>query len=316
MIKSGLVSIIMPLYKEQLTWVQKSVYSLINQNYHNIEIIIVNDDVKNSRNAMWIKSLKNPKITFIQNDHNLGIVGSLNKGLTYATGEYIARMDADDISRKDRISKQLEYLKGNLEVEFVMSGVSFIDEIDTELFCEPEQRLNFQDVKKKAAFKSVGHHSTWFMHRKVMETLLGYREVKYVEDLDFILRAINKDICIHVMPEILVYYRVQKHSLTQKNQLAMYRSAVAVRRAHKKGDINDSDPKNLSKRSLRVKASQEENFCEFVSSRKMALESVKQKKRILPVAKYLLVSLKSIDTIGWFLRDAQYGVLKSLKMVK
>lgn len=311
-----LVSVIMPLYKEKLSWVQQCVSSLLNQTYENIEIIIVNDDDKSSLNVNWVTSINDSRIRVLQNDHNLGIVGSLNKGLKHAKGAYIARMDADDVAYADRIEKQLMYLKNNPEVKFVMSGVSFIDDQGEVTSHEQKKLLNFQDVKSRIIYKSVGHHSTWMLYREVTDFLDGYREIKYVEDLDFILRAISKNVHIHVMPELLLKYRIQSSSLTQQNQLAMYRGAVAVRRSYKKGGISDSKPELLSKKSLSVTQKQKENFCFFVKIRKSAINSAKERKYILPMIKYLLISLGSIDKFTWFARDLQYGCLKAMKLVK
>lgn len=312
----GLVSVVMPLYKEELSWVKQCVNSLVNQTYENIEIIVVNDDDQDSLNVKWVTSLQDSRIRVLQNDHNLGIVGSLNKVMDAARGAYIARMDADDVACEDRIEKQLLYLKNHAEVDFVMSGVSFIDGKGKLLSYEQKQLLDFQDVKRRIQYKSVGHHPTWLMHREAIELLNGYREVKHVEDLDFILRAISKNIHIHVMPELLLKYRLQSTSLTQQNQLAMYRGAVAVRKSYKNGEIFDSRPEMLSKRTLSVTQKQKDNFHYFVLARKQAINAMKQQKQIIPMIKYLLASFGSADKITWFARDCQYGFLKVMKLVK
>lgn len=101
----------MPVYNSEL-YIKDAINSLLKQTYNNIEIIIINDG-SNDNTENIIFSFNSNKIKYIKLDKNSGISNALNIGILNANGNYIARMDSDDISTEFRIEKQLEYLKKN-----------------------------------------------------------------------------------------------------------------------------------------------------------------------------------------------------------
>ena len=119
--KKDLISVLMGIYnipsKEVL---EKSINSILNQSYKNIEFIIIDDGSTNDT-YKWAKEItKNDKRVILKkNEKNLGLTKTLNKCLKLATGEFIARMDGDDYSHKDRFEKQLSFLKNNKEYQLV-----------------------------------------------------------------------------------------------------------------------------------------------------------------------------------------------------
>ena len=110
-----MISIIMSTYNEPLSLVKKSVESILTQSFKDFEFIIILDNPKNFEVNNYIKLLKNidSRINVIENEKNIGLAKSLNKALMTAKGNIIARMDADDISYKDRIKLEYEYLCKN-----------------------------------------------------------------------------------------------------------------------------------------------------------------------------------------------------------
>src|SRR4051812_19701656 len=100
-----LVSVIMPCYNTEKYFVE-AIESIINQTYKNLEIVLINDGSTDSTTELLNQySEKDKRIKIILNPVNLGLIASLNKGVAAATGDYIARMDADDISVLDRVEK-------------------------------------------------------------------------------------------------------------------------------------------------------------------------------------------------------------------
>ena len=108
-----LVSVLMSTYKEPVSWIEKSVESILSQTYTNIEYVIVIDDPTNKEVVDFLnrKEESDSRIVLVKNEKNIGLVDSLNKGLEYCSGSYIARMDADDISMQNRIEKRMELAK-------------------------------------------------------------------------------------------------------------------------------------------------------------------------------------------------------------
>lgn len=86
--------------------------SIVEQTYENLEIIIIIDDPQNTDAIEYFenRALKDSRIKVYVNKENLGIVKTLNRAINISTGDYIARMDADDISLVNRIKEQCDFL--------------------------------------------------------------------------------------------------------------------------------------------------------------------------------------------------------------
>ena len=107
------VSIVMSTYNERLDHLSLAIESIIKQTYKNIEFIILLDNPQNRSIKRLVQSYaeKDYRIKIIANKKNIGLTASLNKGFRLASGNYFARMDADDISDCERIDYELIYLK-------------------------------------------------------------------------------------------------------------------------------------------------------------------------------------------------------------
>ncbi|MDD2913253.1 MAG: glycosyltransferase family 2 protein, partial [Candidatus Pacebacteria bacterium] len=107
------ISIIMPVYNVE-TFLSEAIESVLNQTFYDFEFVIINDgSTDNSLEIIKNYEKKDSRIVLLDNKENLGITKSLNIGLNKARGEYIARMDGDDISEKERIEIQYDFLKKN-----------------------------------------------------------------------------------------------------------------------------------------------------------------------------------------------------------
>ena len=121
------ISVLMSVYNESEHILRSSISSILEQSYTDFEFIIINDNPKNNEINKVLMSVKDSRVKIINNPNNLGLVKSLNKGLEVASGEYIARMDADDIAVRDRLQKQLSYLEKN-NCDIVGSSILCINE--------------------------------------------------------------------------------------------------------------------------------------------------------------------------------------------
>jgi len=100
---SALVSVVIPCFNAA-AYLKEAIKSIIHQSYRNLEIIIINDGSTDASPSMLMAfAEKDPRIRLIHHTKNEGLVASLNEGVWLASGMYIARMDADDVSLRDRI---------------------------------------------------------------------------------------------------------------------------------------------------------------------------------------------------------------------
>jgi glycosyltransferase involved in cell wall biosynthesis len=108
------ISVIMPVYNCR-EFIEESSGSIFNQTYTNFEFLII-DDCSTDGTYEYLKSLTDPRMNLIRKPQNSGYTVSLNMGLELAKGEYIARMDGDDISLPDRFEKQIAFMDQNPDV--------------------------------------------------------------------------------------------------------------------------------------------------------------------------------------------------------
>lgn len=107
-IKSPLVSVVMAIYNEPVEWMRQAIDSILYQSFKDFEFIIINDNPIRVENKEILDeySAKDSRVIVVLNEENIGLTKSLNKGLAIASGEYIARMDADDIAMPERLRMQ------------------------------------------------------------------------------------------------------------------------------------------------------------------------------------------------------------------
>lgn len=111
------VSVIIPSYNSGKYLVQ-SVESILLQTFNDLELIVV-DDGSTDRSLEKLKSLNDPRLIILAHQHNSGYAAAMNTGIAQARGKYIARMDADDISLRERLEKQVLFLEAHPDFCFV-----------------------------------------------------------------------------------------------------------------------------------------------------------------------------------------------------
>ncbi len=106
-------------------YLNEAVDSILGQTFADFEFLII-DDASTDKTSEILRSYDDPRIRVVTNEENLGLTKSLNKGLTLARGEYIARMDADDVSLPERLEAQVEFMEHNPHVCVCGSWVEII----------------------------------------------------------------------------------------------------------------------------------------------------------------------------------------------
>lgn len=215
-----LISVIMSVYNESIDEIQKSVNSILNQSYSNIEFIIVIDNPDNTKLEKYLYSLNDPRIRIIKNEKNIGLVKSLNKAIALAKGNYLARMDADDISAVDRLKYQKDFLDKK-KLDLVGGNIDLIDENDNLISKNhfPSQQFWIQIFLK---WGNCIPHPTWLLRKEVYRTLNGYREVPRCEDYDFVCRTLQQNFKIGNVDKFILKYRIRSNSISNSNRSAQY----------------------------------------------------------------------------------------------
>lgn len=210
-----LVSVLISLFNEDVEVLKKSIESILNQTYKNIEVIII-DDGLSSRSKDFIDQVRNidNRIILIKNDNNLGLTKSLNKGLKYCNGDYIARMDGDDISLPKRIEKQVEYMEKNKDIDITGTGViSFGEKVS---YLSPSMGMDSETINVNLLFTSCLCHPSVMIRKSFLKkNNLNYNEhFKKAQDYDLWERASSYGKLV-VLKDVLLLYRIHDKQITK-----------------------------------------------------------------------------------------------------
>ena len=207
------ISVVMPVYNGE-KYLKEAIDSVLSQTFTDYEFIII-DDCSTDGTSELIKTYKDSRIRCIRNETNLGVALSLNRGLDEARGEYIARMDADDISLPDRFAKQIAIMDGDRDI--AVCGCDIIEFTDDG----HEERKFFEydcdKIKIGLLFNSALAHPTVMIRKAVLDdNRLRYDpEYEKAEDFELWTRIAAK-YKLFVISEPLLRYRI--HSLQVSNK--------------------------------------------------------------------------------------------------
>lgn len=235
---SPLVSVLMPCYREAANDFSEALDSILVQTYSQIEVIVIFDDPNNDvlYSIAEARADYDSRIRLIKNERNLGLSAALTRGFEVSRGEYICRMDSDDISAKNRIEHQFGYLREN-NLDLVGSYLNTIDENGEVLYLVDAIPSSETSVKRALAIRNCVPHPSWFGRRAVFD--LGYRSIPLAEDYDLLLRALQVGFSVGNVPEPLIYYRMTSDSISRKNLYDQYLVSRILSSAYKRGSCLD-----------------------------------------------------------------------------
>lgn len=205
------VSVILPAYNAE-KYIKEAIDSILSQTFQDFELLVLNDCSKD-RTEEIIRSYADERIVYLKNEKNMGVAATLNKGLAAAKGEYVARMDADDISLPERFARQVEYLDAHPAVAVVGSALEiFGEDVPGEIRRFSE---NPKQMKVDLLFSSGLAHPSVMIRRSVIRDLGGYDlEFEGLEDYELWCRVARHHE-LSALPEILFRYRVHGSQVTR-----------------------------------------------------------------------------------------------------
>lgn len=205
------ISVLLCVYNGE-NYLREALESITNQTTKNFEIIIVNDastDQTESILASHKEQHKNRTITILTNRTNVGLTKSLNIGIVNCNGNYIARHDADDISSKHRLERQLKFAKATGADFSTCAYHSNKKNSKKPLF------LRKTIERRHFAFGNFLCHGTFFIKKEFLQKLGGYNEeFRVSQDTELLIRATSRGTKIHFLNENLYYFRKHHDSIT------------------------------------------------------------------------------------------------------
>lgn len=205
------VSVLMSAYNAA-THIQSAINSVLNQTFTDWELLVI-DDGSTDQTSTILQTFHDPRLRLLKNNLNIGLTKSLNLALRQARGEYVARLDADDLSLPERFSQQVHFLDRHPEIVLVGTLAKLIDS-EGSLFDYQKTPTDPDIIKFSLLFGNPITHSSIMFSRKIVLDLGGYNEqFRYAQDFDLYSRLVQKH-RIAILPELLVKYRRHSQSIT------------------------------------------------------------------------------------------------------
>ena len=236
-LKAPLVSVVMPVYNGE-KYLKEAIDSILNQTFTDFELLLINDASTDNSEEI-INSYNDSRIIYIKNEQNLGLIKTLNKGLDLAKGEFIARMDQDDISHSERFEKQLIIFKKNPEIGVCGTWFTLFRENHEDKIIEhPEYNDSIKIGLLTSCF--IGH-PTVMMRKKAIE---NYRyDVNYqaAEDFELWTRLIRITKFYNIQESLLKYRFHSSNISVLENNVQVTNTKIITGNQLKYIDIANSD---------------------------------------------------------------------------
>lgn len=215
--QAPLVSVNMSVYNGE-KYLKPAIDSILNQTFDNFELIIV-DDGSTDKTAEILDSYDTPRIRVLTQEHH-GISYGRNQALKVSRGEFVAVMDADDISFPERLEKQVNFLQMHPEIGLLGTWARFADEIKDQHW-EYTPPVSNQQLQQHLIHGNPFVHTSIMMRKSVLETVGGYNEnFPYIVDYELFVRLAPHTQMAN-LPEVLVMHRyyIGSVSTTMRTEL-------------------------------------------------------------------------------------------------
>jgi len=208
------VTILMPAYNSE-KFIDSAIKSILGQSYKNFEFLIILDPSTDDTEKI-IEMANDPRIKLIKNKERIGLIKSLNLGIELSEGNYIARMDSDDISDPDRISQQVQFLEKNEMID--ICGTSYTNkplgqmsilfsELLSRFFSSPNM------IQSALFFRSPIGHPTVMVRTSVLKKNFYSAEYRTCEDYELWVR-LSDNHKFSILTKTLLFYRVHDQAIS------------------------------------------------------------------------------------------------------
>jgi glycosyltransferase involved in cell wall biosynthesis len=215
---SPAVSVVMPVYNAE-AYLAEAINSILMQRFTDFELIIINDGSKDKSGEL-IKAFNDPRISYLENDGNRGVIFTLNRGIQACKAPLIARMDADDISLPDRLAKQYAFMQAHPNAAVLASKVELINELGKPIgfWKEDNAHSTLQEIREFLPVNNCIAHPSIMARTSIMKEMTYMDHQPGAEDYDLWLRICARGLEIHKIPEVLLKHRILPSSVTRGRQ--------------------------------------------------------------------------------------------------
>jgi glycosyltransferase involved in cell wall biosynthesis len=270
------VTILMPVFNGE-KYIKEAMQSILDQTFEDFEFLIINDG-STDQSLRIIKEFNDQRIRVLENENNIGLIATLNKGIENCRGEYIARMDCDDISMPKRLEIQVEYMDKHPDIGIAGSfakikskGLEYIG----RYFCESEE------IRANLLFNTAFAHPSVIIRKEVLlkNNLKFDEKFKHAEDYDLWERASDL-VKFSNIPEVLLIYRKHKDNVCNVYSDIQSDNARKIRlRLLKKMGIVPTDDELMIHES--IKKSSNLDFDDFIKRKEVWLQKLIDRNKVV-----------------------------------
>jgi glycosyltransferase involved in cell wall biosynthesis len=231
----------MPVHNAE-AYLRDAMSSVFAQTFGDFEFIVVDDGSTDSTPSI-LEACTDPRLRVLRNEGNLGVIASLNRGLESARGEFVARMDADDVCYSDRLAVQVEFMKDKPEIGLVGAWYRPMGARRSRVVRLP---ATHEDICAWLPFHCPIAHPTAFLRRKVfVSNQLNYDlQYRHAEDYELWSRAARVTRLANI-PQALLRYRVHLDQVTSQHSDAQAANAKRVRGRELARLLRDVSPSEI-----------------------------------------------------------------------
>lgn len=206
------VSVVMSVYNGE-KYLREAIRSVLSQTLNNYEFVIIND-ASTDKSAEILQEIEDPRIRVLTNEQNRGLTKSLNKAVKHCRGEFIGRMDADDLSHPMRLEKQVSFLESHPSCALVGSSYYVIDE-EGKTISHVGVLLESQQIKEELKNQNWFGHGSVLMRKSAFSKVGGYdEEFRYAQDYDLWLR-LSEQYDVANIKEPLYFWRCTVQAISR-----------------------------------------------------------------------------------------------------
>ena len=211
-------------------YLREAIESILNQTFQDFECIIIDDGSADSTNEI-IRTYSDPRIRLVENQKNMGLTKSLNRGIDLCKGEYISRMDGDDISLPLRLEKQVDFMKKHHQTGVVGTRASEIDHEGKITIRKTAHNTYDREMKVQLMFGTCFLHPSVMIRKKILrETGLSYDKSFSTSQDYFLWWQLSLLTKFANLPECLLHYRKHSSRLSNHSSTDQTLNASRVRR--------------------------------------------------------------------------------------
>jgi glycosyltransferase involved in cell wall biosynthesis len=222
------ISVIMSVF-DGSRYLRRAVSSVLEQNFGDFEFLIADDNSSDSTNELISEMARSDnRIRIFRNEENIGLTRSLNRLLSEAGGEFIARIDADDVSLEGRFQKQIDAMESG-SLDFLASCCRIVDENENELYSMCPGGGDVLELKWSLIFRNNIRHSTVMWRKK--HNLKYDERFRHAQDYEMWCRMGRLGLKFGIVTEVLADIRSRKDSISENFSSSQDEFACGVTQA-------------------------------------------------------------------------------------